>query len=252
MENNSLGIKHLRSEAGSLHWNRLDDSQFKALIRIMDLLGEAIETLLSPSSPDKRGTQTASLPPWFDEYRDNRMVLLDGSRGTGKTSVMLSLIHCCEIQKSQFDSHWDECKCDCTHRESDNSSQRKNDCETSNEERVKKAELEKKLRRLRGRIIWLEPLDMEPLPGTANLLAAVLARIEDASNLMPNRLQKPMAAVIPAGFSNSAPAIWTPSKNFTAFKPMSHWPGMAILPRAARISILTSTLTKLIARKTSD
>jgi hypothetical protein len=37
-----------------------------------------------------------------------------------------------------------------------------------------------KLKKLKNRIIWLEPLDMEPLPGPTNLLASVLARIENA------------------------------------------------------------------------
>ena len=35
-------------------------------------------------------------------------------------------------------------------------------------------------RELNRRLVWLETLDMEPLAGEANLLGAVLARIEDA------------------------------------------------------------------------
>jgi hypothetical protein len=35
--------------------------------------------------------------------------------------------------------------------------------------------------RIRQRIVWLEPLDMEVTTPSSNLLAAILARIEDAS-----------------------------------------------------------------------
>lgn len=141
MQNNSPNRKRLlRTEAGLLKRHQLDAHQQQAFIRILEMLVEAVAGLDSRDRQDKRTTET--LPPWFDFHRENRVALLEGARGTGKTSVMLSLIHACMQEENR--------------------------------------EVEPKLGRLRCRTIWLEPLDMEPLPGPTNLLAAILARIGEA------------------------------------------------------------------------
>ncbi|MCI0653303.1 MAG: DEAD/DEAH box helicase family protein, partial [Methylococcaceae bacterium] len=148
-QNDSPGRKYLRSEAGPLHWSQLDESQLKAFKRLMEMLEEAIDGLPCLDRHEKRTTKKDTIPPWFDFYRENRLVLLHGARGTGKTSVMLSLIDTC-MQKMVEEREY---------------------------------LIEQKLHKIRCRTIWLEPLDMEPLPGPANLLAAVLARIETAFKL---------------------------------------------------------------------
>ncbi len=80
-----------------------------------------------------------------NRYRERRSQLgfIDGDRGTGKTSVQLA------IQRL-----------------------------TAEGANVKDApEAVQRLYDSRHRLVWLETLDMEPLPPTANLLAAILARV---------------------------------------------------------------------------
>jgi hypothetical protein len=157
MNNNSpLPKKYLRPEASSLHWDRLYDSQLKALIKILAILEESIGNLEIITASNKQKSSQHSTPPWFDVYRESRIVLLDGARGTGKTSLMLTLVQSCT-----------------------NGYLNQNDrSEEISDKRYSK--INDKLKKLKNRIIWLEPLDMEPLPGPANLLASVLARIESA------------------------------------------------------------------------
>lgn len=82
------------------------------------------------------------------------MALLHGDRGTGKSTVLMSLIKLCSS------------------------------AEESRQEEKQGAEMPAltryRLRVLRGRVVWLEPIDMARFPGPANLLAAILARIEYA------------------------------------------------------------------------
>ena len=40
---------------------------------------------------------------------------------------------------------------------------------------------------VRGRLVWLEPLDMEPVPRSLNLLLAILARINAATSQFASR-----------------------------------------------------------------
>jgi hypothetical protein len=82
--------------------------------------------------------------------RTSRVALISGDRGTGKTSLMCSLKAATREQ-----TWWDQDRC-------------------AHHPTVAALEV------LRPRLIWLEPLDMEMLPGPVNLLAAILARIERA------------------------------------------------------------------------
>jgi hypothetical protein len=74
------------------------------------------------------------------------MAFLHGERGTGKSSVLLSLVHACMSAETP-------------------------DCHVAGLEDLR-----------RKRVVFLEPIDMARFPGPAdaNLLAAVLARVEDA------------------------------------------------------------------------
>src|SRR5205823_4565342 len=42
------------------------------------------------------------------------------------------------------------------------------------------ADLKQEFNRLLDRVLWLEPLDMDPLPKSAHLFPAILARVESA------------------------------------------------------------------------
>jgi hypothetical protein len=249
MENNSTIRNQLRPEAGSLRWCKLNKAQREAFKRIIEMHEETIDCLQYSDTYKKRTGRKGAFPLWFDSSRENRMVLLEGKRGTGKTSVMLSLVHACEDEENQCPKRGENCECarreqgksqisleektkriEELQKELDELSNNKisteeivkrfyldklrkeivdlSEGQISPEEDLKsiedlqkqlnkiskihntqisaentknqREEIEKKLQRLRCRTIWLEPLDMDPLAGSTNLLAAVLARIEDA------------------------------------------------------------------------
>lgn len=93
----------------------------------------------------------------IDRDRRSQMAFVDGDRGTGKTSVLLAVRNCTRVEKLD-----------------------------------KVPEVVRSLNERRHRFVWLETLDMEPLPRTANLLAAILARISEQleypSRRIPTRL----------------------------------------------------------------
>jgi hypothetical protein len=206
---NPFPKKYLRPEASSLHWDRIYDSQLKALIKILAILEESIGNLEIVTASNKQKGCQRPIPSWFDLYRENRIALLDGARGTGKTSLMLTLIQSFELKENHFQPPYEtrECKCNsgsdskpepenpkgnanqaCKPKETKTVEEIKKEEENKKEKRKRKADeeyqrksqIKQKLDQLKHRIIWLEPLDMEPLPGPANLLASVLARIENA------------------------------------------------------------------------
>lgn len=78
----------------------------------------------------------------LEDSRYSRVAMLEGPRGSGKTTLLLSL-----IRATSPDGRW-------------------NDSDGG-------------LERLRGRVVWLETLDLEPHPRATNLLASILVRIED-------------------------------------------------------------------------
>jgi hypothetical protein len=80
--------------------------------------------------------------------RRTRTAFLAGGRGTGKTTVLTSLM-----------------------RDTESGKHDENQVSTDVQS----------ILRVRGRIVWLETLDMEPLPRNTNLLAAILIRLEDAA-----------------------------------------------------------------------
>jgi len=143
------GITYLRPEAVPLPWNALDDSQQEAFRALVTMLVESLHDVpqrlpvgAPPPSPDPNWM------PWLDFNRKVRVALLSGFRGSGKTSVMLSLLRAFRPQDERTAGEWPSDVADW-------------------------------LRALRHRVVWLAPLDMAPLPRTTNLFAAILARIEN-------------------------------------------------------------------------
>jgi hypothetical protein len=94
----------------------------------------------------------------IDRERRAQLGFIDGDRGTGKTSVQLAI--------------------------------RRLTTAGANVEHV--PEVVRRLHNSWGRLVWLETLDMEPLPRTANLLAAILARmgehLKDPGRRSPSRM----------------------------------------------------------------
>jgi len=139
--------RQLRIEAGPAQWQELDSTQCKAYMRVARMMVEAIYDL---SFLNRKSTSSATLSRTGTAF-------LAGGRGTGKTTVLRTLKH--DTMESIMP-------------------QLEND-----EEEPKKGWRDrlKVLDSLRGRIVWLETLDLEPFPPNANLLVSILMRIEDAA-----------------------------------------------------------------------
>lgn len=137
----------LRPEARPVGYSKLDDSQKKGFKKLVGMLAATMEELRTLEASKRnaavQGRRVA--PPWLDDRLSSRMAFLQGDRGTGKSTVLLSLVHACMGTEPP-----DPCVPEIVD--------------------------------LRGRVVFLEPIDMARFPGpaAANLLAQVLARIEDA------------------------------------------------------------------------
>lgn len=140
---------HLRIEAGPHKYEELFASEKAAIEAVLALLLEAIELV---GHGDKHGHGCGRAGYVIDVVRASRIAFLSGRRGSGKSTVLLSLMHMLDRGSEPKDT----------------------------------SELARRVDKLRDRIVLLEPLDMEPLAEGANLLEAILQRIEVATfNMMP-------------------------------------------------------------------
>jgi hypothetical protein len=136
----------LRYEANSISTNLLSDSQKQAFEQIVRSLAEAVSDLKKRTDAEKQGSSHA-----IDSDRKSRTVMISGDRGTGKTTLMLTLqnsILNLDPEKNKLEKVKESCKTE--------------------------------LNSIRGRVVWLEPLDMEHSSNTTNLFVSILARIDDA------------------------------------------------------------------------
>jgi len=134
----------LRREARSYAKHSLTASQRYVFDKVVWLLQDAL-TQLDLSQQDAE--EAAKFPPRLEPQtrRVNPVIMVSGRRGTGKTSLLLTL-------------------------------QR----EVSLAPAVTSANSGDPLSELGRRIVWLETLDLEPLPQGTGLMAAIMARIEQA------------------------------------------------------------------------
>ncbi len=146
------GQPFLRPEALPLNWADLDDSQQRAVGRLILMLADALG---ASAHPQQELTAGARWVPWLDEDRKSRVAFLMGARGSGKTSVLLAVLKA--FRRRSF-----------THPP------------LLPGAGGPPAEVEQAFRVLADRVVWLAPLDMDPLPRSAHLFSAVLARLEDA------------------------------------------------------------------------
>jgi 1,4-alpha-glucan branching enzyme len=138
--------KYLRPEARPADWRSLDEAQQKAFRQVVERATEAIETIPDPKLRREARPESTH---WLSEDRTSRTVFLSGARGTGKTTVMMSLIKASTEESG---------------------------------EAVRKSfpeDLHYGLNLMRQRALWLEPVDMASPAPSANLLAAFMARIEE-------------------------------------------------------------------------
>jgi hypothetical protein len=149
----------LRQEAQAFSLEELDLEQLGAASRILEMLDEAAAAI-----PDEKAAE-APRSPWLamrlDRARRSMVAFLDGARGMGKTSILLTLMRA--FDKEVADKQVAPTLAD----------------EEADPERKRLlGEVWEKIKLLRDRVIWLETLDLEPVASNTNLLAAILARIE--------------------------------------------------------------------------
>jgi hypothetical protein len=169
----------VRTEAVPLvSYTQLSASQREALGRLARILEESVQALPELGRSEPHPTCDLELD------RAARVALLSGARGTGKTSLLLTLMRqtrteCREQASAFFEGIQDSSK---LKQESDR--------------------LQQQLTNLDGghpRLVWLPVLDMEPMAGSTSLLAALMVRLEhllDSATpdpCLPGSTQYPLA-----------------------------------------------------------
>ncbi len=142
---------YLRTEARPAKWDDLDTTQKEAFEVILQMIKEAVADL-----PRSRAHEFSDKVDWLSTSRSSRTVVLSGGRGTGKTTLLASLINATTGRNG--DGRYGAVP----------------------------QPVADTMAKIRGRIIWLEPMDMETVPRDSNLLASILVRIEDAIGRLGN------------------------------------------------------------------
>ncbi len=151
---------YLRPEARPFSFPLLTDSQKRAFQSLVWLLEDGLNQLDLAEKDAKREKPALPLRLRPQSQRVNPAIMISGARGTGKTSLLLTLQQVMS-PNSSLEGHQPD------------------------------------LRYLEQRIVWLETLDLEPLPKTAGLMGAILARIKQAIDedmeLGSDSLQRPQS-----------------------------------------------------------
>ena len=135
----------LRPEASPIDWSYLNESQKEAFRRVLYMLDEAAAAV-SDNSEKRRSWASELIQP----HRSKLSAFISGARGSGKTSVMLSLMDAITSDKIiPYDG-------------------------------VRTDMFKNALKKARERIVWLEPIDLEPLPNPFSLVPSILDRVMQA------------------------------------------------------------------------
>jgi hypothetical protein len=89
--------KYLRPEARPSRPDLLDAAQQGAFYRIVDTLLEASDRL-RPHQPASRYEARPDTASWLNRDRSSQILFLSGGRGTGKTTVLTSLIAATQLK----------------------------------------------------------------------------------------------------------------------------------------------------------
>lgn len=137
----------LRPESRPVKYVELGESQKDVLEKIISLLSEAV-AMVDEKSHDAISPSSS----WLENNRTSRLLFLSGQRGTGKSTVLASLVG------SEKEKFFDKLE-------------------------IKDIPIAilNGLKNIKDRIVWLEPIDLETIPSSSNLLGAILARIEKAT-----------------------------------------------------------------------
>lgn len=178
-----LGSTDLRPEAAPLPFHALTVVQQEAYRRLARLLTRAAGSARPPSAPPPGSGSAVALD--FD--RKSRVAVVSGGRGTGKTTAVLSLIHSVSARRGpEFGPS-----------PSPSANESPEQRRVREEEEQSRQELKADVEALFNRVVWLDILDMAPLPVAANLFTAVLVRVEEAA---AQRLPPALAEEKPRSF----------------------------------------------------
>jgi hypothetical protein len=165
--------RSLRPEARPIGWEVLNEAQKGAFRKIVTLLSDA----LPPSSRQEEAASGVrrGVDEWLSDDRSSRTIFLDGGRGSGKTTILLSLMQA-------------------------SSSRGKKAIEDAPEG------LRGDLQKIREHVVWLQPIDMEPAPENFHFLGAILARIEQVVGQVGLEMR--------AAGANEPPGLLDPSPSY--------------------------------------
>lgn len=141
----------LRNEAGPLAFRTMDPSQRQAIMRMLDALEASVQSVGSKWLPATTTT------PIIEPERPNRVLFLDGDRGTGKTTVMVSLLQWMHPDVVEAQLRW-----------------------PGEDEGSDFLPIRARIAQLSKKVVWLQPLDIEIQPEHFNPLSGLVVRIEDA------------------------------------------------------------------------
>lgn len=141
-----------RPEAQFLGWSTMTSSQQEAAVQVAEILLDTIRRVGPESNDQPRRPRRPAAP------RYSQLAFIDGDRGMGKTSLLLSFQHLDEWKSDPADA-----------------------AETIRDPREETAfpKAISDLIESRERIVWLETLDMEPLGRSSDLFVAILVRLLD-------------------------------------------------------------------------
>ncbi len=144
---------YLRREAYPLTWQMQTQSQKKAFEGIIRLLFNHMQRV-DRTHATLRCEDMKTTPNWLASNRYSQIAFLGGGRGTGKSTLLSTLV------KGTSDS------------------------QLTKELPQEFFHLQRQLAYLQSRLIWLEPIDMEPHPVDMNLIPSILIRIQHIAQEM--------------------------------------------------------------------
>jgi hypothetical protein len=144
-------------EAKALKFDELLDPTREAMKELFRWLQSACENSATEAGPGAKEQLV------HEHEQVATSLLISGDRGAGKTTVLLTAAYALDVATQEKGANRNYFEGD--------------------------TELKNILEEVHGRVVWLETLDLEPLPASANLLATLLVRIRQA--LEPKDTRKP-------------------------------------------------------------
>lgn len=159
MSQESAGRDHRRQEARAIPWGELIPQHRIAVRRVLELIQSAVDALPKPQREAPSDPMSVASALRVRHDRTSQLAFIDGGRGTGKTSVELSLRDALLSPEGLA---------------------RMSGGVVSPEHQDEIESLARIAKQIHPHLEWLIPLDMEPMPAGVNVLAAILVRIEQA------------------------------------------------------------------------